>query len=257
MSGEAAVRQATTTLALSRLALGTMRLSRAGDAAAASALIDQAADAGLTSLHCSSEYDTFPLFAEAWKRRSAEARRRSTLMAKVAAPHFGEDSFSAATVRAKIDFYLQILEVERLDVVQWLLRYDLKQEDARIRIFEEAEEEGAAAAAELKRAGKIGSFISFPYTTGIGERAIRADFCDGLALYVNPLEREMDPLIASAAEHGKPIVAIRPFAAGRLFSETELGAEDAFAHVFGFPAVVSAVVSVSCPEHLDALRPFV
>jgi hypothetical protein len=59
----------------------------------------------------------------------------------------------------------------------------------------------------------------------------------------------------SAETVGKPVVAIRPFAAGRLFSETGLGVDDAVRHVFAFPAVTSAIVSVSSRRHVDALRP--
>jgi aryl-alcohol dehydrogenase-like predicted oxidoreductase len=250
-----AERTAQAGVTLSRLTLGTMRLSSAGDVQAAADLIDYASDAGLTSLHCSSEYESFPLFVAAWNSRSPSARLGSSLMTKVASPHFGEDRFSATALRSKVDDYLQKLTVERLDVVQWLLRFDLKQEDARLRIFEEGAAEIAGVAAELKQAGKIGSFVSFPYTKGVGEAALRASFCDGLALYVNPLEREMDDLLMSAETVGKPVVAIRPFAAGRLFSETGLGVDDAVRHVFAFPAVTSAIVSVSSRRHVDALRP--
>ena len=82
------------------------------------------------------------------------------------------------------------------------------------------------------------------------------DYCDGLAVYVNPLEREMDAVIESAASLGKGVVAIRPYAAGRIFSETDLAPSDALDHVFGFPAVVSAVVSASSTENLDLLRQY-
>ena len=231
-----------------------MRLDRAGDVAAAARIIDHALDVGITSFHCSSEYETFPLFEQAWKRR--RNRSAASVIAKVGIPHFGESRFCARTFREKVDSYLKSLSLERLEVVQWLLRHDLRDETGRQRILAESEEEISALVADLKRAGKIAAFVSFPYTQGIAEAVLRMEHCDGLAVYVNPLEHEMDSAIESAAALGKGVVAIRPYAAGRIFSETELAASDALDHVFSFPAVVSAVVSASSIEHLELLRQY-
>lgn len=237
---------------VSRIGLGTMRLDKVGGAEDSARFLAEAFSLGLTTVHCSSEYATFPLFRDAWRR--ADRPREATVIAKVASPHFGEDRFSARQFREKIDTYLSELALERLDVVQWLLRHDLAQEAARASIFDESAEELAALASELKAAGKIGALVGFPYTKPIAERLLNADWCDGLALYVNPLEREMDEHVARAADAGKSVIAIRPFAAGRLFGETTLGVDDALAHVFAFPAVATAIVSVSTPEHLASLR---
>jgi aryl-alcohol dehydrogenase-like predicted oxidoreductase len=238
---------------VSRIAFGTMRLDRVGGPSAAARFIGEAHALGLTTIHCSSEYESFPLFRDAWKQAGIP-HGQSTIIAKLAAPHFGEERFSAQEFREKVDQYLSELAIERLDVVQWLLRYDLKQEAARVRIFDESAHELAALAAELKAQGKIGALVGFPYTAPVAERVLQTDWCDGLALYVNPLEREMDEYAEQAAAAGKSVVAIRPFAAGRVFTQTDLGVDGALDHVFGFPAVATAVVSVSTPEHLAMLR---
>ena len=251
MSGEAGERTRIGDASLSRICLGTMRLDRVGDAAAAGQLIGRARDLGISSLHCSSEYETFPLFREAL---AAAGTKAGSVVAKVATPHFGEDSFSGGRFRDKVEAYLSALRIERLDVVQWLLRSDLKQEERRLRILDDAEQEIAATVEALKREGKIGALVSFPYTASLADRVIDRPWCDGLAVYVNPLERELDAQIIRAGEAGKRIIAIRPYAAGRLFSETSLGVDDALAHVFGFDGVASTVVSVSSDAHLDALR---
>lgn len=230
-----------------------MRLSAAGDASAATGLIEHVLASGVTSFHCSLEYETFPLFRDAWRQVPSSARAGATIVGKVASPHFGEDRFSAAAFRGKIEAYCEALSIERLDVVQWLLRYDLKQEEARLRIMAESAQEVAATVAELKREGRIGAFVGFPYTAAVGEELLAAEHCDGLALYVNPLERDMDHLVTAASDTGKSVLAIRPLAAGRLFAETQLTAADALDHVFGFPAVATAVVSVSSRRHLDQL----
>ncbi|HEX8384145.1 MAG TPA: aldo/keto reductase [Sphingomonas sp.] len=236
------------------MTLGTMRLPGDDDTAAAD-LLAHARDIGIRGFHCSAEYATFPLFAAAWARAGL-ARADATLIAKVASPHFGEDRFSATRFREKIEAYLQALDVERLDVVQWLLRHDLKAEEARLRILREAEGEIASVVDALRAEGKIGGFIGFPYTRPVADALVAADWCDGVAVYLNPVERGMDAVVAACADRGKAVVAIRPFAAGRVFAETSLTADDALRHVFDFPAVATAVVSASSRAHLDVLRPW-
>ena len=176
------------------------------------------------------------------------------IIAKVACPHFGEARFSAKDLRRKIQFYLDELKLEKLAVVQWLLRHDLGQEAARVQIFDESADEVADVVASLKREGLIGAFVGFPYTAPIAERLLTAAYVDGLALYVNPLERDMDGFVEAAAQHRKSVLAIRPFAAGRVFSEAETDVEGALRHVFAFPAVSTAIVSASSMGHLNQVR---
>lgn len=244
-------------LSVSRITLGTMRLAGTGGAGETAQLLAQACDIGVRSFHCSAEYESYPLFVAAWARSGAGARA-ATLVAKLASPHFGEDRFSAAQVRDKIERYLRDLRVERIDTVQWLLRHDLANESVRLRILHEAADELADLTAALKREGKIGAFVGFPYTRPIADALVTAEWCDGLAVYVNPLEREMDSVVEACAVAndgaGKAVLAIRPFAAGRVFTETALDADAALMHAFGFPAVASVVVSVSGARHLAALR---
>lgn len=240
---------------LSPICLGTMRLPAEPDGASPDRLLVHAHASGLTSFHCSSEYASFPTFCEAW-RRSGLANTGTEIIAKVAAPHFGEDRFSASAFRGKIEDYLSALGIEQLGVVQWLLRYDLKQEERRHQILAEAEAEIAATVADLKREGKIAALVAFPYTVGMADKLIGADFCDGLAVYLNPIEGEMDGIVQECGRAGKQVLAIRPFAAGRLFSETKLTPQDALNHVFSFPAVVTAIVSASSRRHLDELAQF-
>ena len=230
-----------------------MRLSRAGDAVSAAGLIRHALATGVDSFHCSSEYETFPLFVDAWRSANVSGSDGARVIAKLAAPHFGENRFSSSSFRDKVEFYLASLAIDRIDVVQWLLRHDLKREQERLDILLDQAEEIADTVNALKREGKIGACVGFPYTGPIAEALLRADYCDGLALYVNPLEREMDPLIAAAAQAGKSVIAIRPFAAGRLFAETDLSPAEALDHAFAFPAVATVVVSASSAVHLDEL----
>jgi aryl-alcohol dehydrogenase-like predicted oxidoreductase len=228
-----------------------MRVDRAANIPG---LLAHAFDLGITSLHCSSEYETYPAFRDAFRAVRASAPEEVTVIAKLAAPHFGVDRFSAADFRSKVEFYLDSLGIEKLHVVQWLLRYDLKQEDARAQIFDEAADCLAELLADLKDEGLIGACVGFPYTAPIAARLVAADFIDGLAVYVNPLERDMDEFVAAAAARQKSTVAIRPFAAGRVFHDTALNPAEALDHVFSLPGIATAVVSASSAEHLDQLR---
>ncbi len=243
-------------LRLSRLCLGTMRLDGAGDAAAATRLLAHADTIGINCLHCSSEYGTFPLFLAAWRGLAPERRRQFAIVAKVAAPHFGESSFSAATFRARIESYRAALGVDRLDVVQWLLRYDLAQEPMRLEILARARDELSQVVEDLKAEGKIGIFVCFPYTHGIASAVLTQSYCDGIAVYLNLLERDMEPQIAAAGALGKAVFAIRPLAAGRILSEGVATLGKALDFVMGDHAVTTAIVSASSTSHLDALRPY-
>lgn len=240
-------------LQLSRITFGTMRLDRAGDEAASAALLSEAFGAGISSLHVSSEYETYPLFRDAWARARPGAPGEITFIAKVASPHFGEEAFDAAQFRRKVESYLQELKIEKLDVVQWLLRHDLGREEGRQRIARECSSDVARVVEDLTREGKIGALVAFPYTNGVAELIVAEEYCQGLAVYVNPLEHEMDRWLTRASSLGKDVVAIRPFAAGRLFSETALTTKDALDYVFGFEAVCTAVVSFSRSAHIEAV----
>ncbi|WP_370236715.1 aldo/keto reductase [Brevundimonas sp.] len=239
-------------ISLSPLTFGSMRVDRVGDADAVARLIEQALDLGVTTFHVSSEYATWPLFQDAWRKVQSDPAT-TRIIAKVGVPHFGQARFDPQAFADKIDQYRDALNVDRIDVVQWLLRHDLKDEPARLAIFDNQSTDIADCVTGLKTAGTIGAMVSFPYTRGIAERALDHAACDGLALYCNPLELEMSDLFDQAAEREKAVVAIRPFAAGRLFSETAFTARDALAVSLAHPAVATVVASVSSPARLKEI----
>lgn len=234
---------------LSSIAFGTMRLDRSGTVEAASRLIKAAVDMGVTTFHASQEYSTWPLFVDAWRRAAPDAAKVQ-LIAKVGVPHFGEEAFNPAAFTAKIDGYRSALGLDVVAVVQWLLRHDLKQEDRRRAIFDRDADLIGKTVAGLKSDRKVGTLVSFPYTAAIAGRALRADWCDGLAIYCNPLELGMIDQLDAAISCGKGAVAIRPFAAGRVFTETQMSAAEAVAFPLRHPAVATVVASISCETRL-------
>jgi aryl-alcohol dehydrogenase-like predicted oxidoreductase len=241
---------------LSPIAFGSMRIhERALDDAAWEALLREAIERGVTTLHSSSEYESYPRF------RGLVARLRGLAVqhvVKLADPHFGEAGFDAARLEARVDAYLGELGAERIDVVQWMWRGDLKDEPGRLAGFDR--ERGAIRAAfdDLRRKGKLGAVAPFPYTAAFADRVIGggapggvAPLCEGLAVYLNAAERELLPQIRAAARAGMGVVAIRPLAAGKALAGHT--AEACVREVLAEPGVATAVVTFSSRAHLDEL----
>jgi hypothetical protein len=84
--------------------------------------------------------------------------------------------------------------------------------------------------------------------------------CEGLAVYLNPVEHEMLPQIRAAAGAGMGTIAIRPLAAGRALAggappggPAAAGASACVREVLAEPGVATAVVTFSSRAHLDEL----
>ena len=292
---------------VSPIAFGSMRIhERALDDAAWEALLREAIERGVTTLHSSSEYASYPRF------RGLVARLRGLPIqhvVKLADPHFGEAGFDAVRLEARVDAYLAELGAERIDVVQWMWRGDLADEPGRLAGFDR--ERGAIRAAfdALRGKGKLGAVAPFPYTAAFADRVIGGGgpgagapddggpgsggsgaggpLCEGLAVYLNPAERELLPQIRAAARAGMGTVAIRPLAAGKAVAAAAPaaaaaaappvaagaagapaarppgaagapaarppGAADCVREVLAEPGVATAVVTFSSRAHLDEL----
>jgi aryl-alcohol dehydrogenase-like predicted oxidoreductase len=227
-------------------------------------------DGGVTVFHTAWEYESFDFFAEVMtKVQTLRPASQLTIIGKIGVPHFGVDHFEPAEFEAQLDRYLRAFNRGRLDVAQWSLRFDLKQEDRRVAIFDSQSDIMGDTYTRLRDSGKLGALISFPYTMTIGQRSLEAPWCDGLALYVNPLERRLTELLDLADARGKPVVGIRPFASGRgLASADDLDPDDqaalsrlvqawpeesavgrAIRYATAHPAVSGTVVSITTLAH--------
>ncbi len=240
---------------VSPLAFGSMRIhERALDDAAWEALLREAIERGVTTLHSSSEYESYPRFCGLVARLSGLP---VTHVVKLADPHFGEAGFDAARLEARVDAYLAELGTDRLDVVQWMWRGDLKDEPGRLAAFARELPAIRDAFDVLRARGKLGAVAPFPYTAAFADLVIGGDpggggpLCEGLAVYLNPVEQELLPQIRAAARAGMGIVAIRPLAAGRALAGTEPAA--CVREVLAEPGVATAVVTFSSRAHLDEL----
>lgn len=244
---------------VSPLAFGSMRMNeRALPEAAWEALLRASIERGVTTLHSSSEYESHPRF------RGLVARLRGLPIqhvVKIADPHFGEAGFDARRFEERLDTYLAQLGADRIDVVQWMWRGDIRNEPARLAGFAREREAIRAAFDALRARGKLGAVVTFPYTAAFADRALDparvvgaaggGPLGDGLAVYLNPLERELLPQVRAAARAGLGSVAIRPLAAGRALAGARAAA--CVHEVLAEPGVATAVVTYSSPAHLDEL----
>lgn len=259
------------TVSLSPLTLGTMRLDPDRlNRDTATDILALLVDQGVDCFHTSTEYHTFEFFGELFARTRARfPDKQFLIIGKVGVPHFGEDAFSRARFEAEVDRYLLNLGIDCLDVVQWSLRYNLERDDRRLEIFCRDADTIASTVEDLRKAGKLRAIVSFPYSMGVGLKALQEPWCDGLALYVNPLERSMNSLLDESQAREKGVVAIRPFAAGRIFTEATgfdrpdweainrltiawpgaEPAERALGYALAHPAVATTTASIGSRQH--------
>jgi aryl-alcohol dehydrogenase-like predicted oxidoreductase len=237
-----------TSVHLSELTFGSMRMNGGRSASHWNELLIASIEAGITTCHSSDEYDSFSLFCSVLDglRRDGMASRLQHIV-KLAEPHFGKDEFDERRLRRRVEQYLTSLRVARLDIVQWMWRGDLERERARLSGFTAQRHSIREAFASLRREGKVAAVLPFPYTVAFAEEVLADDAFDGLTVYLNPVELDYEPFAGR-----KPIISLRPLAAGRALDagyKPAAAIEWALAH----PKVVTTVVSYSSPEHLKEL----
>jgi aryl-alcohol dehydrogenase-like predicted oxidoreductase len=233
---------------LSKLTFGSMRMNeRAVDDSAWVRLLAESMELGVTTFHASNEYASHEHFCAVFAQLE---RRIAKVIVKLAEPHFGDGAFDRARWRDKLDAYLRELGIERLDVVQWMWRGDLKDEPGRLAGFARDRAAILDAFAESKREGKLGAVAPFPYTAGFCDDIIAGGF-DGIAVYLNPIERDLVPQIERAADAGMATIAIRPLCAGKALASTTPA--ECVRMVLGQRGVATAVVTYSSLEHLYGL----
>ena len=117
----------------SPLILGTMRLQDKGlNRSQCLSLFQRAIDSGVDTFHISAEYSSFPLVAAAITALPHQYKSQLKIMAKIASPHFGEGEFNAEFMELRINYLLDALEIEKIDVVQWMWRDNEISDERRI-----------------------------------------------------------------------------------------------------------------------------
>ncbi|WP_343347847.1 hypothetical protein WJT74_05600 [Sphingomicrobium sp. XHP0239] len=210
-------------------------------------------DLGVRKLHVSHEYDswsqTCAIFAELRRRRPDVA---FDVVAKLAAPHFDEDGFDGDRLRHRIEEYCEGLGIETIADLQWMWRPGLDDDPSRIDAMRDDAKAIEAEIAALKKEGAIGRFLCFPYTLDFALEALDTLPLDGLVVYRNALETELDPAIDRAHLRDLPTLVIRPFAAGKAL-DGDVSPTSQFSHALDRPGVEAAIVSLSRREQAEAL----
>lgn len=241
-----------TGISLSRLIFGSMRLNEKDLSDSDwQNLLRRSYDLGITTLHSSDEYESFPRFTKIVRELQTEGLEFKHIV-KLGEPHFGSNRFSTQRFNSRLESYCQTLGVEKLDVVQWLWRGDLKDETSRLEGLAVSKESLEQAIETARAKETIGALICFPYTMSFAEAVVTYDWCDGLSIYLNPLETEMQTLLPHLSTQRKSAIAIRPLAAAKaLYQNYSL--QDCLTAAFASDSVTAAMVSWSSERQLKSL----
>lgn len=241
-----------TGISLSRLIFGSMRLNEKSLSDSDwHNLLRRSYELGITTLHSSDEYESFPRFVKIVRELQDEGLEFQHVI-KLGEPHFGSNSFSAQQFNSRLESYCQALGVEQLDVVQWLWRGDLKDEASRLEglaIYTDVVQQAVKAA---RTKGTIGALVCFPYTVSFAKEVLACDWCDGLTVYLNPLETEMQELLPSLSKEEKAAIAIRPLAATKALHQN-YSLQNCLTTAFASTTVTAAMVSWSSEQQLQSL----
>jgi aryl-alcohol dehydrogenase-like predicted oxidoreductase len=260
---------------LSALCFGCMRLSPSRfDLKGAVELLLTLFDRGVTSFHSSHEYDTYAFFCAALRElRQLRPGRPIETIVKIGVPHFDEPEFSAARLRSLIDAELRNLRVDRVDIVQWLVRHTPNDDAPRLDILRRASSSIHEVWQRLHTEGKVGLLAVFPYSDAFLRASLELPDVAGLVTYLNLIETEAVPHLDGLAASGRGFAAIRPLNAGMLVSDRGEHSCAAVPAIRGIlqdieaspstltrlalqfplwhPAVATVIASLSSPEHAE------
>ncbi len=223
-------------LGISPVVVGTMRFNmKSLSAADVQALIQGGISLQADTLHVSTEYDSFPLLQSALKSLPGSARSRLRYVVKLACPHFGEPGFSRKLLFDRVDEYLSALGADSLAVVQWMWRSESDDGLVRGQKFKESVGEIDAAMSQLVAAGKVGRFACFPYGADFMRVVRQSGLTQVQVDYANLLEMD---LWEGGCSY--PSIALRPYAAGRIFEPEQKSIIEDIAGELGFSAEETA-----------------
>jgi hypothetical protein len=209
---------------------------------------------GITKMHSSAEYETFPLLCEILQRIShRENPPVFEHVVKLAEPSFDDAAFDGARFEQKIDDYCCALGVESLTDIQWMWRKNLDDDFNRISGFERAIPAMSKAFTALKSTGTFTRLLCFPYSTNFAQAAIGLDVVDGLTVYRNGAEIEYDQLIADCGKMGKSVLVIRPLNAGKDLRVAETSAAQHVRAALDMPAIEAGIISSNSLDHIREL----
>ena len=242
-------------LGLSDIALGTMRFhDKSLSINEVTELIERAFEIGITTHHSSFEYSSYELYTKALKN----VRYKNDLqhIVKLASPHFEDKEFSTPVLVQRVENQLKALNIDQIDVLQWLVRSKPINDEDRLGTLKNQKDEIKACLSKLKQEGKVKSVFSFPYSPTFAGAVVQLEEIDGIIAYLNKEELEYVPYANKF-----PFIGIRPLFAGKLIHVNEKNLEkkihDCLDFVRGHNAVISQIVSINKVEQLNAFRTYI
>ncbi|MDT0607841.1 aldo/keto reductase [Croceitalea rosinachiae] len=241
-------------LGLSAVSLGTMRFhDKSLTTNQVVRLIENSYDIGITTHHSSFEYSSYELYTKALK--SVRHRTDIKHIVKLSSPHFEDDGFSTEILVERVENQLRALNIEQIDVLQWLVRSKPINDKDRLAILENQKIEIKACLSKLKQQGKVKSIFSFPYSPVFAKAATKLEEVDGIISYLNSEELEYTHY---AKEF--PFIAIRPFFAGKLIQGDGINRDKKIRKcldfVRGHDAVLTQIVGINSLKQLDVFSAY-
>lgn len=239
------------TLSLSKITLGTMRFfDKSLSTKQVTNLIEDAFSTGINTHHSSAEYSSYVLYNEALKQASCANKVKHIV--KLSAPHFEDDTFSSKLLEQRVDKELRALNIETIDVLQWLLRSKPINDKNRLNTLLEYKDEIESVLQKLKQKGKVKSVFSFPYSVPFANAVEQLNEVDGIISYLNKEEQEY---LKFATE--KPFIAIRPFFAGKLLKDSEnikKSIKNCLDHINTSKTVITTIVGINSVQQLEDFK---
>lgn len=200
-------------LGLSNVTLGTMRFyDKSLNVHEVTNIIENCYDIGIDTHHSSREYNSYNLYLRALK--SSSCKKHIKHIVKLSSPHFEDPlSFSPKNLEARVDAELKNLNIEQIDVLQWLVRSKPINDKDRLGIIFQQAADIEECMANLKQNGKIKSVFSFPYSVTFAKEVQKLKQIDGIISYLN-----LQELDYSEFANTSPFIAIRPFFRGELLA---------------------------------------
>jgi aryl-alcohol dehydrogenase-like predicted oxidoreductase len=200
-------------LNLSKIIFGTMRLNKGSRECVSNlSLIENAFEFGINTFHISSEYNSYDLFCDLFNNLGKK-RNKFKFIVKLPVPHFEDEYVNAGLIRDRVENYLQDLNIQSIDCVQWILRSKPINDFDRIKVLESYNNDFEEEFVNLKNEGKIKTVLSFPYSNNFANEILKFNFIDGVVNYLNFLELESVDILNSL-DSKDLFIAIRPFLAG-------------------------------------------
>ncbi len=242
---------------MNKFVFGTMRLNEL-DALRAKHLLKYLLKKGIRKFHSSTEYESFPLFAEQLGKACEEVGvlpNEIDHIIKLASPHFDETEISRISIERMIDQYRTALNVETIHAIQWMARINLKQENLRISLIKNSADLLTSISSKLKSGNAIRQFGCFPYTFEFAIHAIQSGAFDCFIDYYNPSERMCVGYFPFLQEQGMTFYSLRPFFAGKSIGETN-SIEDLLRFSLKLQNLGGMIISTNDIEHFDQINLF-